>query len=136
MTTATTHPHRRENDCAEEPHVYEPHLVGLPPLGAYVREAWRRRAFAFELSRTKLRAQHYNTVFGQLWLVLNPLLLALVYFILVDIIRGGSSKPGFFAHLVAGIFAYHLVSDAARDGTKSVVTGGGGVPHTPVPPLV
>ena len=124
MTTATTPPHHRENDFAEEHHVYEPHLVGLPPLGPYLREAWRRRAFAFELSRTKLRAQHYNTAFGQLWLVLNPLLLALVYFILVDIIRGGSSQPGFFAHLVAGIFAYHLVSDAVRQGTKSVVTGG------------
>ena len=124
MTTAATQPHHRENDFAEEHHVYEPHLVGLPPLGQYLREAWRRRAFAFELSRTKLRAQHYNTVFGQLWLVLNPLMLALVYFILVDIIRGGSSQPGFFAHLVAGIFAYHLVSDAVRQGTKSVVTGG------------
>ena len=124
MTTATTPPHHRENDFAEEHHVYEPHLVGLPPLRPYLREAWRRRGFAFELSRTKLRAQHYNTAFGQLWLVLNPLLLALVYFILVDIIRGGSNAPGFFAHLVAGIFAYHLVSDAVRQGTKSVVTGG------------
>jgi ABC-type polysaccharide/polyol phosphate export permease len=124
VTTATTHPHHRENDFAEEHHVYEPHLVGLPPLRAYLREAWRRRAFAVELSRTKLRAQHYNTVFGQLWLVLNPLLLACVYFILVDILRGGGSRPGFFAHLVAGIFAYHLVSDTVRQGIKSVVTGG------------
>jgi ABC-type polysaccharide/polyol phosphate export permease len=63
-------------------------------------------------------------VFGQLWLVLNPLLLACVYFVLVDILRGGTSQPGFFAHLVAGIFAYHLVSDAVRQGTKSVVSGG------------
>jgi ABC-type polysaccharide/polyol phosphate export permease len=126
VTTAATtqQPHHRENDFAEEHHVYEPHLVGLPPLRPYVREAWRRRAFAFELSRTKLRAQHFNTVFGQLWLVLNPLLLACVYFVLVDILRGGSSREGFFAHLVAGIFAYHLVSDAVRQGTKSVVTGG------------
>jgi ABC-type polysaccharide/polyol phosphate export permease len=124
VTTAATQPHHRENDFAEEHHVYEPHLVGLPPLAPYIREAWRRRAFAFELSRTKLRAQHFNTVFGQLWLVLNPLLLACVYFVLVDILRGGTSQPGFFAHLVAGIFAYHLVSDAVRQGTKSVVSGG------------
>ena len=123
MTTAAQ-PHQRENDFASEHHVYEPHSIGLPPLGPYVREAWRRRSFADELSRTKLRAQHYNTAFGQLWLVLNPLLLACVYFVLVDIVRGGSSRPGFFAHLVAGIFAYHLVSDAVRDGTKSVVSGG------------
>lgn len=123
MTTAAQ-PHQRENDFASEHHVYEPHSIGLPPLGPYVREAWRRRSFANELSRTKLRAQHYNTAFGQLWLVMNPLLLACVYFVLVDIVRGGSSRPGFFAHLVAGIFAYHLVSDAVRDGTKSVVSGG------------
>ena len=124
MTTAATPPHHRENDFAEEHHVYEPHLVGLPPMVPYIKEAWRRRSFAVELSRTKLRAQHFNTAFGQLWLVLNPLLLAGVYFVLVDILRGGSNRPGFFAHLVAGIFAYHLVSDAVRDGTKSVVTGG------------
>jgi teichoic acid transport system permease protein len=122
--TTAAQPHQRENDFASEHHVYEPHSIGLPPLGPYVREAWRRRSFANELSRTKLRAQHYNTAFGQLWLVLNPLLLACVYFVLVDIVRGGSSRPGFFAHLVAGIFAYHLVSDAVRDGTKSVVSGG------------
>ena len=122
--TSTAHPHHRENEFASEHHVYEPHVVGLPPVLQYVREVWRRREFAIELSRTKLRAQHYNTVFGQLWLVLNPLLLAGVYFILVDILRGGRQQPGFFAHLVAGIFAYYLVADSVRDGTKSVVSGG------------
>ncbi len=127
LTTTPTqpqHPHHRENDFAEEHHIYEPHLVGLPPLIPYIREAWRRRPFAFELSRTRLRAQQFDTVFGQLWLVLNPLMLACVYFVLVDILRGGSSRPGFFAHLVVGVFAYHLVSDAVRQGTRSVVSGG------------
>jgi teichoic acid transport system permease protein len=132
MTTAA-HPHQREDEFTSEHHVYEPHSVGLPPLRPYVRELWRRRSFASELSRTKLRAQHFNTVFGQLWLVLNPLLLACVYFILVDILRGGSSGEGFFAHLVAGIFAYHLVSDAVRTGTKSVVSGGRLILNTAFP---
>jgi teichoic acid transport system permease protein len=131
--TTAAHPHHRENDFAEEHHVYEPHLVGLPPLVPYVREAWRRRSFAFELSRTKLRAQHFNTVFGQLWLVLNPLLLTGVYFILVDILRGGSREEGFFAHLMAGIFAYYFVSGTVRNGTKSVVTGGRLILNTAFP---
>ena len=92
MTTTAPHPpHHRENDFATQHHVYEPHLVGLPPMGPYIREAWRRRNFATELARTKLRAQHYNTFFGQLWLILNPLLLAGVYYILVDILRAGSA---------------------------------------------
>ena len=124
MTTATTHPHHRENDFAEEHHVYEPHLVGLPPLGAYLREAWRRRAFSWELSRTKLRAQHYNTVFGQLWLVLNPLLMALVYFLLVDILRGGHRPEHYFAHLVAGLFAFQIIHNTMTVGVTTVTKGG------------
>jgi teichoic acid transport system permease protein len=133
LTTAAHEPHHRENDFAEEHHVYEPHLVGLPPLLPYVREAWRRRSFAFELSRTKLRSQHFNTVFGQAWLVLNPLLLAGVYFILVDILRSGDRGEDFFAHLMAGIFAYYFVSGAVRNGTRSVVSGGRLILNTAFP---
>ena len=132
MTTAAQ-PHHRENDFAEVHHVYEPHLVGLPPLVPYLREAWRRRSFAFELSRTKLRAQHFNSLFGQLWLVLNPLLLSGVYFILVDILRAGRRDEDFFAHLMAGIFAYYFVSGAVREGTKSVVSGGRLILNTAFP---
>src|SRR3954447_1672644 len=116
-----------------EQHVYGPHRVGIPPLRPYVRELWRRREFAFELSRTKLRAQHFETAFGQLWLVLNPLLLALVYFILVDILRHGHRPPDFFAHLLAGIFAYYFVSGAVREAAKLVVGGGRLVLNTAFP---
>jgi teichoic acid transport system permease protein len=125
--------HEPEVEWETELHVYEPHRVGLPPIKPYVRELWRRREFASELSRTKLQAQHFNTVFGKLWLVLNPLMLALVYFILVDILRKGKSPEGFFAHLVAGIFAYYFVSGAVRDGVKSVVSGGRLVLNTAFP---
>src|SRR4051812_36134570 len=127
-------PHlEHEIEWEQERHVYEPHRVGLPPIGPYVRELWRRREFAYELSRTKLQSQHFNTAFGKLWLVLNPMLLAGVYFILVDILRRGHSPPGFFAHLVAGIFAYYFVSGAVRDGVKSVVSGGRLVLNTAFP---
>jgi ABC-type polysaccharide/polyol phosphate export permease len=139
MTTETptitpgAHHEEREVEWTAEQHVYEPHRVGLPPLIPYARELWRRREFAFELSRTKLRAQHFDTAFGQLWLVLNPLLLALVYFILVDILRSGHRPQGFFAHLVAGIFAYYFVSGAVREGVKSVTGGGRLVLNTAFP---
>src|SRR5438045_2851677 len=105
----------REDEFTSERHVYEPHAAGLPPLRSYVRELWRRREFAFELSRTRLRAQHFDTTFGQLWLILNPLLLAGVYFVLVDIIRPNTRGWGFFAHLMAGLFAYYFVSNSLRE---------------------
>ena len=121
---APTTPAPREDEFTSERHVYEPHRIGLPPVAPYLRELWRRREFAREMSRTNLRAQHFNTAFGQLWLVLNPLLLAGVYFVLVDILRSGSRGTDFFAHLMAGLFAYYFVSDAVRLSVKSV-TGGG-----------
>ena len=120
---ALERPHR-ENPFEGERHVYEPHRVGLPPIVPYFKELWRRRQFAVELSRTTLRAQHFNTFFGQAWLVINPLLLAGVYFILVDILRSGSRGPDFFAHLVATLFAYYFVQQAVNQAVKSVVSGG------------
>ena len=117
-------------------HVYEPHRVGLPPLGSYVRELWRRREFAFELSRTDLRSQHYNTVFGQLWLILNPLLLACVYFVLVDILRQRTGGVVFFAHLMAALFAYYFVTDAIRQAVRSVTGGGRLILNTAFPRLL
>ena len=122
-----------EDEFTARTHVYEPHRVGLPKLGPYIREIWRRREFAVELARTKVRSQHLNTAFGQLWLVLNPLMLAGVYFILVDILRTGPRPPGYFAHLVAGIFAYYFFSNAVREATRSVVSGGRLVLNTAFP---
>jgi ABC-type polysaccharide/polyol phosphate export permease len=113
-----------EGEHIRERHVFEPHRTGLPPLGAYLRELWARREFAFELARTTLRAQHFNTTLGQLWLVINPLLLALVYFVLVDIVRSGSRGTDFLAHLTLGLFAFNLVSTSVQQGARSVVGGG------------
>ena len=126
MSTPTiSRPHRREDEFTGERHVFVPHSVGLPPLGSYIRELWRRREFAFEMARTKLREQNFDTVFGQLWLVLNPLLLALVYFILVDILRASDSRNSeFFAHLVGCLFAFMLIHNAMTVGVRSVTKGG------------
>jgi teichoic acid transport system permease protein len=113
----------REDEFFGEHHIYQPHRVGLPPLIPYLREAWRRREFSVELSRTELRAQHFNTVFGMLWLVINPLLLACVYFILVDILKRRAGGIDYFAHLMAALFAFYFVSGAVRMAVKSVVSG-------------
>ena len=127
-------PPREENEFTSERHVYEPHKIGLPPLRPYVRELWRRREFAREMARTNLRSQHFNTAFGQVWLVLNPLLLACVYFLLVYILRGaGSRGTDFFAHLLAGLFAYYFISDSIRLSVKSVTGGGRLILNTAFP---
>ena len=124
---------RRQDEFTTEHHVYEPHRVGLPPVGSYVGASWKRRQFALELARTNLRAQHFNTAFGQLWLLLNPLLLAFVYFLLVDILQHGSRDADFFAHLVAGLFLFQIVQNSLTHGVKSVISGGRLILNTAFP---
>ena len=113
-----------EAPLAADVHVFEPHRTGLPPIRPYLRQLWNRREFAFELARANLRAQHFNTSFGQLWLILNPLLLAGVYFTLVTIIRGSSRGSEFFGHLMLCLFAFRLVSTSVGEGSRSVISGG------------
>lgn len=114
-------------------HVYEPFRVGLPPMRPYIRELWRRRQFALQLSKTKLRAKHYDTALGQLWLIITPLLMACVYFLLITVIRGGSRGADFFAHLVAALFLFHLFSQSVQQGASSIVGGGKLILNTAFP---
>jgi teichoic acid transport system permease protein len=117
--------------------VFEPHRAGLPPLRNYIREFWRRREFSSALSRSTMKAAHSTTVFGRLWLVLNPLLLASVYYLLVTIISGGRNQgEGYFVHLVGGLFAFYFISGCMSNGATSVVGGGKLILNTAFPRLL
>jgi teichoic acid transport system permease protein len=131
--TATSRPRHPEFEPVY--HRYGPHRAGLPPLIPYFREVWRRRAFAAEMSRATMRGANTSTFFGQAWLILNPLLLAAVYYILVTIIRR-QSDPAFFAHLTLGIFAFQLVGTSITSGATSVTSSGKLLLNTPFPRLL
>ena len=126
-----------EDDYLGEHHVYEPHRVGLPRFGPYFRELWRRRGFATELARTQMHAANTDTVLGQAWLVINPLLLASVYFLLVNVISRANRGLPFFAHLTAGLFLFTFLTGSISAGATSVTSSGhgryGGSPGGAVP---
>ena len=125
-----------ENEFTTIHHVYEPHRAGIPPVATYARELWRRREFAIEMSKANLRSANTLTVFGQVWLVLNPLLLASVYFILVQVLSGGGRGMPYFAKLTAGLFTFYFVAGAMSTGAASVVGGGTLLLNTAFPRLL
>jgi teichoic acid transport system permease protein len=94
----------------------------MPPMRDYLRTLWGRRTFIAEFSRSELREKNYGTVFGQLWLVLNPLLLSGVYFLLIYVI-GGSSDANRFGHLTATLFLFYLISNSLTGGVKAITSG-------------
>ncbi|HEY6797247.1 MAG TPA: hypothetical protein VI248_21445 [Kineosporiaceae bacterium] len=119
-----------------EHHVYEPHRAGLPPVGPYFREVWRRRGFAFELARTTMHAQNTDTVFGQLWLVINPLLLAGVYYLLISVLQGGRSTAADFATLTSGLFLFYYITGSMQAGATAVTQGGRLILNTSFPKML
>jgi len=145
-----------EDDYLGEHHVYEPHRVGLPPMGPYFRELKRRRGFAFELARTQMHAANTDTALGQLWLVLNPMLLAAVYYVLTAVLQHSSGAPRIppalmsqlrqgqidnfawesFAHLTSSLFFFFLVATIIQQGANSVIAGGALIMNTPFPKML
>ena len=130
-----TAPVRESTDFEPVYHRYGPHRAGLPPLVPYFRELWHRRGFASEMSRATMRGEKTSTFFGQAWLVINPLLLAGVYYLLITILRGGHD-PKAFVHLTLALFAFNLVSSSINSGTKSVVSSGKLLINTAFPRLL
>ena len=115
--------------------VHSPYRRGLPNLGVYFRDLWGRRQFALEMARSQIRSQHLNTALGQVWMVLNPLLLAIVYFVVVMIIRGGRESPygDFLVHLVACLFVFYYFNSCVSAGAGSIVGGGRLILNTAFP---
>lgn len=102
--------------------VYERPIFGLPPMRAYIRGVWERRPFIWEMSRSKLKAEHYNTVLGQVWILLDPFLMAAVYLLLRTVIRpvSAANRWEFIAHLIVGIFFFNYVRKTVNGGSKAI----------------
>jgi len=106
--------------------VYEPTVTGLPALRPYIVALAQRRRLMWHLARTDLKAEHYDTAIGQLWVVLNPLLTAAVYFLFRSVVKpaGNASTRGLvLSHLVWGVFFFTYTSNAITGGARSVLHG-------------
>ncbi len=114
-------------DFAPKIQVFEPHKASLPPMGPYLKEFWNRRAFAIELSRFGDKAEYLDSKLGKVWLILNPLLLAMVYFLLVTVIRGSASKTSglsTLAHILIELFTFYFAQNCIGGGALSITAGG------------
>jgi teichoic acid transport system permease protein len=105
--------------------VYEESKTGLPPMGVYLRGIWDRRPFMWHLARTELKARHYDTALGQVWIILDPLLMAAVYYLLRTVVRpvgGGADRNLFIDHLIWSVFTFQYVTKSLRQGAQSILS--------------
>jgi teichoic acid transport system permease protein len=116
--------------------VLQPFRAGFPNLKQYLKDAYSRREFVFELSRVERENEHLDTFFGKLWSVISPLLSAVVYYLFIFIIQGAHQGPERFLHLVIGIFIFEFISTAASRGAGSIVAAGGLINNTQFPRIL
>jgi teichoic acid transport system permease protein len=105
----------------------------MPNLRQYFIDIRKRKEFVLELSRAERAEEQLDTLFGQLWSVLSPLLSAGVYYLFIFVVQGNHQGTEFFLHLVAGIFIFELVSTAGTRGSKSIVRAGALINNTSFP---
>ena len=99
-------------------------LGGKQPLGAYIASVWRRREFAWNLAVGALRSQHIDTALGNIWHVINPLLLIAVYYLIFGVLieRDLGSGADYLSFLAVGIFIYHYCQRSISTGTTSITS--------------
>ena len=104
------------------------HLIELGrrmPASAYLRAIWNRREFAWAVPVNELRAQNMDTVLGNLWHLLNPMMLVGVYWLVFDLILDVTERglPGipYVAFLSVGIFLFQYSQKSTIQGAKSIV---------------
>ena len=94
---------------------------GRPPLGAYLVDVWRRRAFIYSLARFRIEADNGRNRLGMAWVVLKPLINAAVYGTIFGILLGSRSRPDqFILFLVIGVFFFEYFSSCFTSGARSI----------------
>jgi teichoic acid transport system permease protein len=98
------------------------HRVGArPPFWQYLRQAWGRREFVWAMSRYRLRADLEGNRLGVVWLVLQPVINALIYGVIFYFLVGERGRGADYpAHVVIGVFLFQFFSKSLSNGAKSI----------------
>ena len=97
------------------------HRVGArPPLLQYLKQTWERRRFVTAMARFRMRAGLEDNRLGVLWLLLQPVLNAIVYGTIFYFLQSGRRPEDYIAHVVIGVFLFQFFSKSLSDGAKSI----------------
>jgi ABC-2 type transport system permease protein len=84
----------------------------------------RRRSILWTLVQRDLRVRYSRSILGYFWTILDPLLMASVYFVVFTFIfrAGGrvADRP-YFLYLLSGLLAWQWFSTSVNDTTKSLI---------------
>ncbi|MEX0869658.1 MAG: ABC transporter permease [Nitriliruptoraceae bacterium] len=113
-------------DISDDPTARWPQLrrVGTHvPLREYLREVVRRREFLVAVPFSELKARNQDSVLGQLWHLLNPLMLIGMYYLIFAVVLGIEERRGvdnFLPFLIVGILTFNYTRSCAQAGARAM----------------
>lgn len=91
------------------------------PLRTYLRDLWTRRHFAKGLAESELRSRHMDSVLGQVWHLLNPAMMILVYWLVFGVILDARrGVDNYVSFLVVGVIVFRFTQSAVNGAAKSL----------------
>jgi teichoic acid transport system permease protein len=93
-----------------------------PPLGGYLGDVWRRRAFAITLAQYRLLVSTARSRLGVAWLVIVPALQITVYGLIFGLILGDSRPEKFLPFLVVGVVLFQFLAGSFSDGARAITS--------------
>jgi teichoic acid transport system permease protein len=110
---------------------------GRPPLRDYVADVWKRRLFIFSMARFRIESENQQNSLGLFWVILKPLLNALVYGLIFGILLGQNSRPPHFVEfLIIGVFVFEFFAQSWTLGGKSITNNAALVQSLAFPRMV
>jgi ABC-type polysaccharide/polyol phosphate export permease len=98
----------------------QPGPIGLIKVG--IRETLSRRRLIAYLVRADLRKTGADTLLGNLWWVIDPLLQMLVYWVFVGLILGRGGLPDYPLFIFAAILPWKWFDSTMKGGVSAIVS--------------
>jgi ABC-type polysaccharide/polyol phosphate export permease len=91
----------------------------------YLNELYKRKDLIINLVLSGLKAQHRNSFLGYFWWLLDPLLGALIFYIVVVVIFHRGDKPDYGVYLVIGMIVWRSLASTVSSASRSIVSQAG-----------
>jgi ABC-2 type transport system permease protein len=88
-----------------------------------ITAVWRRREILTTLVQRDLRVRYSRSLLGYLWTVLDPLLMASVYFVVFTFVFKANrvADSPYFLYLLSGLLGWQWFTGSVNDTTKSLI---------------
>ena len=97
------------------------------PLSWYLRDTVLRQQFIRNYARAQVSASNNQSSLGMWWVVLNPALNAVVYWLIFGVVLNqGKLVSNYIAFVVIGVFTMEFLAQALSSGTNAI-TGNEGL---------